>query len=135
MKLSKYFHYIELENNIYAVYNSLIMDVVFVNKSEKIMVGLGPDLDISKDFFKVDIPKDEYLKIEYLKYLRKKLISTKILFDIDYNWNVDKNNNIDNNSIQRVSETWSGNDLNNILYKNALNFFELPSKQKKLNML
>ena len=34
MKLSKYFHYIELENNIYAVYNSLIMDVVFVNKSK-----------------------------------------------------------------------------------------------------
>ena len=32
MQLSKYFHYIKLENNIYAVYNSLIMDVVFVNK-------------------------------------------------------------------------------------------------------
>lgn len=34
MKLSKYFHYVELENNIYAIYNSLIMDVVFVNKSK-----------------------------------------------------------------------------------------------------
>lgn len=102
-----------------------------VNESNKIMVGLGPDLDISKDFFKVDIPKETYLKIEYLKYLKQNLLSTKILFDIDYNWNVDEKNNIDNNSVQRVSEVWCGRELSNILCENALDFFQLqPSKSK-----
>jgi len=34
MKLSRFYHYVELENNIYAIYNSLIMDVMFVNKEK-----------------------------------------------------------------------------------------------------
>ena len=34
MKLSKFFNYIELENNIYAIFNTLIMDVIFVEKNK-----------------------------------------------------------------------------------------------------
>ncbi|MBQ7139923.1 MAG: hypothetical protein IJO32_00290 [Bacilli bacterium] len=128
-----------LKNNLKGVLNHgacLHNETIdLVNKSEKIMVALGPDLDISKDFFKVDIPKETYLKIEYLKYLKQKLVSTKILFDIDYNWNVDENNNIDNNSIQRVSETWSENELDNILYNNALEFFKLSHNEVKAKIL
>lgn len=96
-----------------------------VNETEKIKVGLGPDLDISKDFFKVDIPKEKYSKIEYLKYLKQNLLSSKILFDVDYNWNIDENGYLDYSSIQRISNVWNKEDLENILYKNALNFFKL----------
>lgn len=34
MKLSKFFHYVELDNNTFAIYNSLIMDIVFVKEDK-----------------------------------------------------------------------------------------------------
>jgi len=34
-KLSKYFHFIPLKNNIYALYNSLLMDVIYVDRETK----------------------------------------------------------------------------------------------------
>lgn len=34
MKLSKFFHKVELENGIYAIFNSLVMDVLYVDKKE-----------------------------------------------------------------------------------------------------
>lgn len=34
MKLSKFFHKIYLDNDVYAIYNSLVMDIIYVTKSD-----------------------------------------------------------------------------------------------------
>ena len=44
MKLSKFYHQIELENEIYAIFNSLIMDIIYVQK-EKLNKILSFDVD------------------------------------------------------------------------------------------
>ena len=32
--LSKYFHYIKIKKNVFAIFNSLMMDVIYCNKDE-----------------------------------------------------------------------------------------------------
>ena len=102
-----------------------------VNDSENLMIGIGPDLDISNDYFKVDISKEEYKKIDYLMYLKENTLSKKLLFDIDFNWNVSDNNEVDSQQVERISSIWDNEDLDNILYKNALDFFEIKKKLKE----
>ena len=49
----------------------------------------------------------------------------KLVFDIDYPWNV-SNNHLDFNSISRIKEQGlSDNDLDKILYQNAIKFFNI----------
>ena len=94
------------------------------NKNDKLMIGIGPDLDISRDYFKVDVDKEKYNKIGYLKLLKKKVLASKILFDVDFNWNVD-NNKLDYSQIERMSQIWSESELDSILYDNAFKYYKL----------
>lgn len=98
--------------------------ILEVNKSDKLMIGIGPDLDISRDYFKVDVDKEIYNKIGYLKLLKKKVLASKILFDVDFNWNVD-NNKLDYSQIERMSQIWSESELDSILYDNAFKYYKL----------
>ena len=100
--------------------------IQLVNRNDDLMIGIGPDLDISKDYFKIDMPKEKYFQIEYLKYLKKYVMSDRLLFDIDYSWNTNPDTNeIDYNSVERVEEIWSLNEKDKILSKNAQSFFKL----------
>lgn len=118
-----------IENNIRGVLNHgacLDYEVLsYINKSDNIMVGLGPDFDISNDPYKVSIDKEEFNKMGYLNILKEKLDPEKILFDIDYNWNLGLNNKLDNGSVSRIFETWNYSDSEKILYSNAKKFYKL----------
>lgn len=96
-----------------------------VNSNENIMIGIGPDFDIANDPYKVLTEKSLYLKTGYLNLLKKLVDSEKLLFDVDYNWNFGNNNELDNDSIKRIKETWNYLDSENILYKNAKTFYKL----------
>lgn len=95
-----------------------------VNSSDNIMVGIGPDLDISMDYFKVLTPKERYLKEGYLNILRNLIDTNKIIFDVDYNWNVDGSGNIDCNFFDRIESVFSDSECENIFYKNAFTFYK-----------
>lgn len=117
------------ENNLRGVLNHgacLDNEVInLVNKNDKVMIGIGPDLDISLDPYKVNISKEYYLRNDYLSLLQKWVDPENLLFDVDYNWNLDKNGNLDMNSVSRIMNTWTYVDSENILYKNAKNFYKL----------
>ena len=119
-----------IDNNLKGVLNHgacLNLDAInLVNNNENLMIGIGPDLDISKDFFKVDINKEAYFKSSYLKFLKQMVSANKLLFDIDFNWNI--NDDIyDIEQIKRYKSIWKNSELEDILYKNAINFFKLDS--------
>lgn len=98
--------------------------IKLVNKNPNIMIGIGPDLDISQDPFKVSLEKNTFLKEGYLNLLKKYVNPDRLLFDVDYNWNVDQTGFIDNCSINRIMSTWNYEDSQKILSKNALAFYK-----------
>ncbi len=102
--------------------------IKLVNKSDNIMIGIGPDLDISNDPYKVSVCKESFLSEGYLKILKKRVDPKKLLFDVDYNWNIDLNGNFDNFSIQRISSTWSYRDCEDIFCDNAKRFYKIGNK-------
>jgi hypothetical protein len=99
--------------------------ISLVNKSDNIMIGIGPDLDISLDPYKVLTPKKEYLKKGYLNILKGLVDPEKLIFDLDFNWNKDNHGNVDCGSVSRVINTWTYSDSEKILYKNAKNFYKI----------
>ena len=117
-----------VENNIRGVLNHgacLNKEAInLVNSSDNLMIGIGPDLDISRDFFKVDIEKDVYLSNNYLCLLKNISSANKLLFDIDFNWNLD-GEKYDVQQINRLIEIWNTDEIEKILCKNALQFFGL----------
>lgn len=107
--------------------------ILLVNSSDNIMIGIGPDLDISKDYFKVDLDKEAYFNLGYLNILKERVSSEKLLFDIDFNWN-NNGDLLDYSQVHRLSTIWNNDDMENILSKNAINFFKIDNpKTKKIS--
>ncbi len=117
-----------IKNGLKGVLNHgacLDLDTIrLVNKSDNIMIGIGPDLDISNDPFKVLISKERLFKEGYFNLLKKYVNPNKLLFDVDYNWNLDGNGNVDNGSIKRVRSVWNYSDSQKILSENAKAFYK-----------
>lgn len=124
-----------VDNNLKGVLNHgacLNSDAIeLVNRNKNLMIGIGPDLDISRDYFKVDIDKNEYKEDTYLTSLKKMVDPHKLLFDIDYNWNLD-GNEYDISQVERFETIWSGSELEDLLCNNALNYYALKDYEKKL---
>ncbi len=122
-----------IDNNLRGTLNHgacLDKEVIkIVNNSENIMIGLGPDLDISLDPYKVCVPKNKYFSLGYLNILKKLVSADKLLFDLDYNWNVDCCGNIDYNSLDRIRNTWTYSDCEKILSQNAKQFYKLTKNK------
>lgn len=116
-----------LKNNLKGVLNHgacLDKEVInLVNKNDNLMIGIGPDLDISQDPYKVLIQKDQYLKQGYLNILKKNVSPEKLLFDVDFNWNTDNKGNIDYNQAKRIESVWSDKDVHKIFCGNAKRFY------------
>lgn len=108
--------------------------IELVNKNDNLMIGIGPDLDLNNDYFKLDIPQSKAKKVEYLKELKKKVSADKMIFDIDYNWNVDSNNVIDLEAVNRVLETWNYGDADKILSQNAERIFTKIKSNSKIRV-
>lgn len=79
MQLSKFFHAIPINNEIYAIYNSLLMDIIFVSKEEytDIVLLRAVDIDTLKEYgiYVEDESRDEdallIMQKEYEKLNRK----------------------------------------------------------------
>lgn len=121
-----------IKNNLRGVLNhGACLDegtINLVNKSDKIMIGIGPDLDISNDPYKVLVDKEKFMSIGYLKILKQMVNPEKLLFDLDYNWNTNATGEIDNLSVERVFNTWTYEDCDKILSGNAKRFYKTIGK-------
>ena len=113
-------------NKIKGILNhgaSLDLDTFeLVNNSDYLRIALGPDkiacIDNNRLFF--DCQSDYK---EYLRFLKKHLDTSKILYDTDYNWNKMKGQVDDYESVERVKEIFgNGSDAADILSNNLLNF-------------
>lgn len=119
-----------VDNNLKGVLNHgacLSSEAIeLTNKYEGLMIGIGPDLDLSKDFFKSDIIKSELERIGYLRLLKEKVLISKLLFDIDYSWNIDPETaDLDYDSVNRITQIWNENDSQKLLSDNACQFYGL----------
>ena len=113
-------------NKIKGILNhgaSLDLDTLeLVNNSDYLRIALGPDkiacIDNNRLFF--DCQSDYK---EYLRFLKKHLDTSKILYDADYNWNKIEGQVDDYESVERVKEIFGdGSDAVDILSNNLLDF-------------
>lgn len=113
-------------NKIKGILNhgaSLDLDTFeLVNNSDYLRIALGPDkiacIDNNRLFF--DCQSDYK---EYLRFLKKNLDTSKILYDADYNWNKIEGQVDDYESVERVKEIFgAGSDAVDILSNNLLDF-------------
>ena len=98
-----------------------------VNKNDNLVVGIGPELKISNQ-------KNRWVnKINkpYLEIIKSGLSIDKILFDIDYSWNIDCDDNIDYKPVDRLSEHFNEEEKCKILSKNPKKFFELKERSMR----
>jgi hypothetical protein len=100
-------------------------------KLKNVMINTAPDLLIAKEKERL------CLKTKDLLFdLFSQLPSEKILFDIDYGWNVKQRGQwklLDWKMCERIEKTakkigYITNDLENIYYKNALQFFNIKGR-------
>jgi len=91
-----------------------------VNESNYVMVGIEPSIYFGGNYGRLNIDKDIYNNLGFLKTLKEYLLSTKLIFDVDYDYNRTKEHDIDYQVVSRIKETWNNDDLDRILFKNAL---------------
>ena len=89
-----------------------------INKEKNVVIGIGPDLFLSEHNSQLE------QQVDYLKYLSEYVDPELLLFDIDYNWNRNKDNSMDFLSVQRVKDVWK-EDSNKVLEKNSKRFFKI----------
>ena len=116
--------YFLIKNNIKGtlnhgvLYDKNVFDLV--NNFENIRVALGPDKIVSsKD--SVTINK---IKGNYLTDIQKYLDIDKMIFDIDYNWNI-VNEDEDLDIVKRYKESFKYLDYDKVIGKNALKFYNI----------
>lgn len=73
MILSRFFHKVELDNNIYAIFNSLMMDILYVDDKK-----LNEILDFN---WNVDNNKLDYSQIERMSQIWSESELDSILYD------------------------------------------------------
>ncbi len=76
-----------------------------IRNNPNIMIGIGPDLLISKQPHRLNTQDNSS---SYLQMLKEKVPVDQIVFDVDYNWNINpEDNKIDNDSIKRILSVWN----------------------------
>ncbi len=91
-----------------------------VNKSKYVKIGIEPSIFFGGDYRRLNINKEIYDKLGFLEVLREYLDSSKIIFDVDYDYNQLHEGGIDYNTVKRIKDMWNSEDQEKILYKNAL---------------
>lgn len=90
-----------------------------INESDNFIVGIGPDSLIASEKERL------YQNSDYLKKIFSMVDIHKLVFDIDYPWNV-KEGQLDFNAINRINHLGLCEyDLEKVLSQNAIEFFYL----------
>lgn len=129
----KWFEYFE-KNKIHGTLNhgaTLNLDVFDkVNNSDYVKIGIEPSIYFGSNYGRLNIDKKLFEDLGFLKILRKYLHASKIIFDVDYDYNRLSENEIDYDAVARIKKIWSGLDVEKILYLNALE--QYPKLIKKI---
>lgn len=119
-----------IKNDIYGVLNhgaSLDKSVFkLVNKSNYVKIALGPDKIACKDENRLYIDCLKSYR-NYLSYLKNNLDHSKIIYDADFNWNIE-NDIEDISSVDRVREIFEDADI--ILSENIIDYY--PKLKKRI---
>ncbi len=106
-----------------------VLQLLRNNKGKNIMIGIGPDLFISYLRYKFDNYESQE---EYLELIKRYVPIDKIVFDVDYDWNIvptDNNGRIDEEVVRRIKKVWSSEvEQNKIFYDNSRKFFGLEKE-------
>ena len=95
-----------------------------INNYDNIVIGVGPDL-LLQQYSETGLEDNT----EYLRCLYDYVDPRRLLFDVDYNWNIDGNGNLDFDSIDRIKKYWSEEDSQLILGENSREFFKIKIKE------
>lgn len=92
--------------------------IELIKDNKNIMIGIGPDLLISNQPHRLKTAEDAD---KYLQILKENISANQIIFDIDFNWNIDpKTNEIDNGAVERIKQTWENSgEQKKIFHENA----------------
>lgn len=96
-----------------------------VNDNDNIVVGVGPDLLISSRKHTLK-DSDKFSLDNVLEMLNEKVDVNKMMFDIDYSWNVkNENKELDYEMIDRIKKIFGEERAAKILSSNPIKFFGL----------
>lgn len=99
--------------------------IKLINESDNLVLGLGPTklLSIAQDEMYLDFKSSKDLLLKLKKYVKL----SKILFDVDYNWNYsepNRNDIFDEKPVEDVIDVFK-EDKGKVLSKNAERFFRI----------
>ena len=95
-----------------------------INMTDNIKIGLGPDLLLSSQPHTTE-------QMNYLKILHDYVDPTKLIYDVDYNWNRNKDTGlIDLGSVKRIEDMWDTKEQEQILRTNSIEFFGIQKRIK-----
>lgn len=121
-----------INNEISGILNhgcGLDIDTLNLIKDYKnILVALGPDLALLKNNNRVSINLDKNNQLAYLYNLKKLISYKKIVFDIDYNWNIIENKDY-LDDVERVKKVFSQFECEYIFNKNILSISKTLQKE------
>lgn len=97
--------------------------IKIIKNDKNIIIGLGPDLLISSQPYRINRKNYEG---EYLELLKQNIPIEQLVFDVDYNWNINPHTNqIDNEAVKRVKKVWQDKkEQERIFCKNILEFYK-----------
>ena len=97
--------------------------IKIIKNDKNIIIGLGPDLLISSQPYRINRKNYEG---EYLELLKQNIPIEQLVFDVDYNWNINPHTNqIDNEAVKRVKKVWKDKkEQERIFCKNILEFYK-----------
>ena len=96
-----------------------------INKNDNLVIGIAPDLMIIYNKHRLMYqPKDTDT---VLSILSDNVDHNKIMFDVDFSWNVNNGQEkiMDYNQVDRVNNIFNEKDRGKVLSKNARRFFKL----------
>ena len=103
-----------------------------VNNSRFVRVGIEPSIYFGSNYGRLNIDKKIFDDLGFLKTLKKYLSSSKLIFDVDYDYNRTLGQELDYDVVNRIYDIW-GNDAEDILSSNALD--QYPILRKKWGVL
>lgn len=97
-----------------------IKTINLINKHDNLVLGIGPD-------YKINCERERWINkmenIDFLKIIRENVDINKIMFDVDFSWNICENKTLDYNQHDRIKDVFNRDEQEKIYSLNAKRFF------------